>query len=253
MTEGQLIDAVLEHLFIRGLSCLNLPLLSVYARMDRDRHGAWPDAHAFADQCTQLPGVTHRPVDQMTGTSPSRTAGASERWLAVHEAGHAIVGIRSGSTLRGIRFYGDGGPPGETGFEHFNWQSSADESRLLRNIRVDVAANLAELLLAVREPDGGRPSLFFDHHDPAQPGNYPTDIVGAWKCARHLAILQFTQSGRPLNNEEVFQARRVIVAQAEDEAELILRDNLSALTRLADYLERGPMTGTAVRAVLERE
>jgi hypothetical protein len=252
MTEGQFIDAVLEDLFVRGLNCPNLHLLTTYVRMERDRSGQWPEPAVFADKCTQLPGVTHCPVDQMTGTSPSVTAGAREKWLAVHEAGHAVVGIRSGLTLRGIRFYGDGGPPGEAGFEQFDWQSCTDESRLLRNIRVDVAANLAEILLDVREPDGGRPSLFFDHRDPAQPGNYPSDIIGAWKCARHLAILQLTRPGQPLNNEEVFPARRAIVAEAEAEAEKMLRDNVAALTSLADHLQRGPMTGTAVRAVLER-
>src|SRR5947209_1632072 len=146
MPDGQFIDAVLEHLFIRGLSCLNLPLLSVYARMDRDRHGAWPDPHAFADQGTQLPGVTHRPVEKITGLSPSANAGAREKWLAVHEAGHAIVGLDAGFALRGIRFYGNDGFPGEAGLEDVAWNTSKDENLLRRLIRVDVAGNVAEIL-----------------------------------------------------------------------------------------------------------
>src|SRR5271163_1633603 len=91
MTE--FIFAVLEHLFIRGFNCQNRPLLGTYAGMERDSIGAWPDPGLFAEKCIGLPGVAYQP--RLLDKLPSRTAGARERWLGIHEAGHAIVGVRA--------------------------------------------------------------------------------------------------------------------------------------------------------------
>lgn len=247
MTPEQFTEAMLEYLFVRGFDCYHSHLIPLFAQAQRQPGGDWLAVAAFAEHCIQT-GIALQPVRE--GKRPSPTAGACERWLAVHEAGHAVVGVRSGLVLRGVRFYGDDGFPGEAGFEHFDWGSSTDEMRLRRHIRVDVAANLAELILGIREPDGGRPSLFFDHHDPALPGAYPSDIVDAWKCARRLALLPFARSGAAPDADAVRKARRRIVEQAEEEAEQILRDNVGALRRLTDQLQCGPTTGAAVRAML---
>jgi hypothetical protein len=42
------------------------------------------------------------------------------------------------------------------------------------------------------------------------------------------------------------------VKQAEAEAEQVHRDNAEALDRLAEQLQQGPLTGTALRAIVER-
>ncbi len=247
MTPEQFTDAVLEQLFVWGFDCHHPHQIPLFAQARRQPGGDWPAVAAFAEYCIQT-GIGFQPVRE--GKRPSPTAGACERWLAVHEAGHAVVGVRSGLGLRGVRFYGNDGFPGEAGFERFDWGSSTDEMQLRRHIRVDVAANLAELILGVREPDGGRPSLFFDQRDPALPGAYPSDIVDAWKCARHLALLPFARSGAAPDADAVRQSRRRIVEQAEEEAEQILRDNVGALSSLTDQLLCGPVTGAAVRAML---
>jgi hypothetical protein len=249
MTEGQFIDAVLEHLFMRGLNCLNLPLLLMYARMDQDRHGAWPDPSAFADQCTQLPGVSHRPVEQTTGAVPSVTAGAREKWLAVHEAGHAIVGFDAGFALRGIRFYGNDGFPGEAGLEALEWKTSKDENLLRRLIRVDVAGNMAEILHPDCPAPQGRLSVLYDDRTP---GNRPTDFISADSRARHLAVVLRERDGKGPDVEAVWKARREIVEQAEAEAQQVLAKRQKVLDRLADQLLQGPMPGSAVRSILER-
>jgi hypothetical protein len=45
--------------------------------------------------------------------------------------------------------------------------------------------------------------------------------------------------------------RRAIVEQAEVEAEQVLKNSLETLNRLAQQLRRGPITGTAVRLIME--
>ena len=53
-----------------------------------------------------------------------------------------------------------------------------------------------------------------------------------------------------LDRDELWAARREIVKRAEAEAEEILREKLETLSRLTQELRRGPMTGTAVRAIV---
>jgi hypothetical protein len=248
MNEGQFIDAVLERLFSQGLSCPNLPLLSDYARMELQRQRSWPDPSAFAERCKQLPGVTVQPVEPRSGTSPSVTAGARDRWLAVHEAGHAIVGVEAGFTLRGVRFYGSDGFPGEAGFEDTVWETSKDEDLLRRLIRVDVAGNIAEILHPdCSAPQGRLSGLYADR----TPGDRPTDFISADARARHLAVVLLETAGKPLDKEEIWVSRRAIVEQAEAAAEQVLHRHMEALSRLADQLQRGPMTGAAVMLMLQ--
>src|SRR5260370_38493784 len=100
MMEQEFTHAVLEELFVQGLNCPNVPLLSIYAQLEREHLGTWPDPRTFAEKCVQFPGVTIQP--RMLDRTPSRTAGACEKWLAVHEAGHAIVGVSAGLFLKGV-------------------------------------------------------------------------------------------------------------------------------------------------------
>jgi len=150
----------------------------------------------------------------------------------------------------GTRFYGDDGFPGEAGFEFFDWEHSSDEDGLRRHIRIDVAANIAEMTQANCDPAGGYPSRFFDGRKPVPGEQVPSDVQGAWKCARQLAIVLFQRAGKPLDADELWKARRNIIEQAETEASQILQANLGALDRLADLLLRGPVTGAAVRTVV---
>jgi hypothetical protein len=247
MTEGQFIDAVLEHLFVRGLNCPNLSLLAMYVRMDWERLRVSPDSVSFAEKCVQLPGVTYQPT--RLGKNPSLSAGASEQWLAVHEGGHAIVGLMSGFTLRGVRFYGDDGFPGETGLEDVPWKLSADEALLRRLVRVDVAGNVAQMLYPGCEaPMGGRLSMLYNDRTP---GDRPTDFISADARAARLTFVLQQWDGKPPVPTENWEARRAILVQAEAEAEGILKANFEKLSSLADQLQRGPMTGAAVRTVMD--
>ena len=146
MTQAEFIDAVLEQLFVKGFSDLNVPMLSMYVDLEWKRLQQAPDPGMFAEKCVGVLGIVNRDLNPMMGNHPSTTIGAREEWLAVHEAGHAIVGLKAGFTLRGVHFYGDYGFPGETSFEDIEWRTSTDESLLRRQIRVDVAGNIAEIL-----------------------------------------------------------------------------------------------------------
>jgi len=204
--------------------------------------GPLTDPGAFAaNSVPLLPKAT----DPMMGT-PASTAGARDEWLAIHEAAHAIVVIKAGIALRGVRFYGNGFP-GETGFEETGWQESTDEDLLQSLIRISVAANIAELMHG-HEPEGGYPSWFFDDRDPAERCICPSDVIGAWEGAKRLATVRFEKVGKEATLVELRPAKRAIIERAE--AGEIVRENMGTLGRLAQELRRGPMSGAAVREIV---
>jgi hypothetical protein len=249
ITEEQFADAVMEAIFIRGFICPPRDIVPFNVRSEWERLAVDPDPAAYGEWCIKFLDLTNRHENPAMGI-PSTTGGARDEWMAVHEAGHALVGVKGGMKLWGVRFYNDG-HPGETLFDDPGWGVSTDEDVLRREIRVGVAANLAEMIRG-HQPAGGYPSRFFDDQKPVDGGQYPTDVIGAWKRALRLATVRFEREGKPLDPDEVWQASRVIVEQAEAEAEKVLRENLDALNKLAEELKGGPMTGAAVRAIVGR-
>jgi hypothetical protein len=245
MTQDQFTDAAMEQLFVRGFVCPPRATVAIFVSTDWQRSGPLTDPAACIESLSRVPDLIRQST--MLGL-PASAAGAREEWLAVHEAAHAVVVIKAGIALRGVRYYGDGFP-GETGFEETGWQTSNDEALLQSLVRISVAANIAELMHG-HEPVGGYPSRFFDERDPAEPGQYPSDIIGAWDAARHLAIVRFEKGGIEPTILGLRSPKRAIIVQAEAEAGEILRENAVALDRLAQELRRGPMTGSEVREIV---
>ena len=178
MTQDEFTDAVMEALFVRGFACLDRPVLWTYVGMELAGLGASPDPMAYIETLWRVPGLVRQATDPELGI-PATLAGAREEWIAVHEAAHAIVAVKAGIMVRGIRFYGDG-LRGETGIEDLDWLESTDEQLLRRLVRLDVAGNVGEIIRGY-EPKGGYLSRFFDDKDPAQPANYPSDVIAAWQ------------------------------------------------------------------------
>jgi hypothetical protein len=247
LTQVEFTDAVMEEIFIRGFVCPPSDIVASNVRSEWDWLGEARDPKTYAERCIQIFGLTNRPNVPARGIS-TPTLGAAEEWIAIHEAGHVIVGLKAGLTIRGVRFYDDG-LQGEAGFVDPDWENSVDEEMLKWLIKVDVAANVAELLHG-HEPKGGRPSQFFNKQKPEVGGQYPSDVICTWKRARRLAIVQFEKEGMELDDDHLWAARKSIIEQAEAEAEEILRENLQALRRLAEELRRRPLTGAAVRAIV---
>ncbi len=247
MKQDQFTDSVMEQLFVRGFVCPPRATVAIFVGTDWQRFGPLTDPAACIESLSRIPGLINQAT--MLGV-PASAAGAREEWLAIHEAAHAIVVLEAGITLRGVRYYGDGFP-GETGFEETGWQTSNDEALLQSLVRISVAANIAEIMHG-HEPAGGYPSQFFDNRDPAQPGQYPSDVTTAWDVAKDLAIVRFEKAGIKPTILGLRAPKRAIIAQAEVEAEQILREKSRALDRLARELRRGPMTGAAVRAIVDR-
>jgi hypothetical protein len=246
MTQEQFNDAVMEQLFLRGFVCPARATVAVFAGTAWQRHGQSAEPAAVIDNMAHVPGLIKQ---AMLLGKPASQSGACDQWIAVHEAGHAITVLKAGITLWGVRYYGDGFP-GETGFAETGWQTSHDETLLHSLVRISVAANMAEMMHG-HEPEGGYPSRFFDERDPAQPGQYPSDVTTAWEIAKDLAIVRFEKNGIEPTILGLRAPKRAIIARAEAEAEQILRENSDALSRLAKELRRGPMTGAAVRAIVE--
>jgi hypothetical protein len=247
MTHHEFIEAVLEELFVEGRNCDNVPLLGMYANRECSQPGAWPDPRTFALRYKDSPGLTRKA--EMQGMFASPAIGARDRWLAIHEVGHAIVGLNAGLSLKGIRFYDAGAKRyGEAGLEDPPWQFSSDEGLLRILIRVDMAGNLAQLIHPDCEaPEGGRLSKLYKDRTP---GQRPSDFIMADARANRLAAVLFNWDGRPPTPERIWEAKQRFLEQGEAEAEEILRENIGILGRFIEPLTSGPMTGTAVRALM---
>ena len=175
---------------MRGFACLNRRQFSGRTwewnwPVSAHRRIRWPTSRLSGAR----PGLVRQATDPELGI-PASLAGAREEWIALHEAAHAIVAVKAGIMVRGIRFYGDG-LRGETGIEDLDWLESTDEQLLRGLVRLDVAGNVGEIIRGY-EPKGGYLSRFFDDKDPAQPANYPSDVIAAWQQhgapSRHGAI-----------------------------------------------------------------
>jgi len=247
MNQEQFVNNLLEYLFVHGFDA-DRGTLSSEVHREWTALGKCPDFASFATKCTQCIWLARPAVspDRQMPASPS--AGASEKWLAVHEAGHAVVGIQAGLFLKGIRFFGANGYPGQTGLEDPPWQSSSDKKLLRRLIRVDVAGNIAALLHPGCTAPEGRLSEWYDDRTP---GDRPTDFICADARAVRLGKLLLKKKGGKVDKDELWKLRRSAVEKAERKAERILRANQRAIDELSERLLRGPMSGAEVRALLE--
>ena len=212
MTQDEFTDAVME-----ALLCGASPAWTG-AVSGRTWEWNWPvSAIARPDglhrDSLAVPGLVRQATDPELGI-PASLAGAREEWIAVHEAAHAIVAVKAGIMVRGIRFYGDG-LRGETGIEDLDWLESTDEQLLRGLVRLDVAGNVGEIIRGY-EPKGGYLSRFFDDKDPAQPANYPSDVIAAWQQhAGRLATVRFEKEGKEPTVVGLRAPKRAIIAKAE--------------------------------------
>ena len=245
MHQEPFVAEILEQIFSLGLHVPHARSVSQY--LERTCNGdATPNPSDFIEECIDEFDLISDP-NPLWGTI-SRTAGAAHKWLAVHESGHAIVGLTVPLLLTGIRFNRDGSK-GLAIFHDPDWRDSTDEELLRRLIRVDVAGNMAQMLRpGCHPPEGCLSSLYDDR----TPGDRPTDFIDADEKAKHLAISLLERMGKALVTEEIWHLRRAIVERAEAEATLILRENLEALDLLACELLHGPMTGTDVRRIVDQ-
>jgi hypothetical protein len=251
VTEDQYFATIMETLFSRGLTWdqeKGQKAIAIYAENYRQSGEPSTTLAACIEMLNRIPNLLRPAKVTKDGISCS-TTGACGEWIAVHEAAHAIVAVKAGTRVWGIRFYGDGSI-GETGIEQFNWRESTDEDLLGILVRVDVAGNVGELMRS-HDPSsrGGRLSRFFPEDGPQKDGDYPYDAVNAWDHAKCLALVRFQKAGKEPSDAELRSAIYAIIAQAESEAEQVLLANSEALDGLAGELLRGPMTGTAIRAI----
>jgi hypothetical protein len=86
------------------------------------------------------------------------------------------------------------------------------------------------------------------HRDRSLPRHRPQ----SWDHATRAASVRFSKEEKEPTIVELHTAILVITEQAEDEAELILQENMKALDVIAQGLRRGPMSGSDIRAIIKR-
>ena len=246
MTQQEFADTAIDHLFIQGY---HFPCYRHGISCTRDwwaNSGERPDLLAFVQYSKQF---NLAQLIAVPGSSilPS-TLGAGNKCIAIHEAGHAIVGVKAGLCLVGICFFGADGYPGLALFEDTPLHNSMDVALLRAHIRTDVAGNIAEVTHPPYQSlHGGRLSCIYDEPNRR---NYPMDFQNAHQKAIRVAALLQGWDGWTCPPEVDSKATRIILEQAEVEAEEVIRSSAEALERIVEGLLRGPMTGTAVRAIV---
>ena len=234
----QLITSAVKELWRRGLvppskAELRLYLTDLYRNFNR-----FPDEAVFVAECVKYFDLTKD--------------GPQWDWLAYHEAGHVILGLKARLPLRGVRFH-CGGTNGVAVLRDPPWQTSANERLLRRLIAIDVAGVVAERVANVTH--NGSPSphqllstchdLYYVHCQ-----GITNDFELAEIKAKHLSEVCHSAVQTTLNDPASWPMRVAILRRAEDKAADILQRNKDALTRLAKELKKGPLSGEAVRRVI---
>lgn len=237
MNEDEFIDDCVNEIFARGLIPPYEDEVLEYLYGQYDDIESIPAKADFIEKC----------IDHFDLT----TVGASHYWLAVHEAGHAIVGLKFGLPLRGVRFH-DGGKTGVAVFRDPERRRSKDETIIRKLIEVDVAGNMAQIVYPGCEaPIGGHLSdLYVSDLRPGEHGDkYPSDF---WLADNKAHALLYGSGDTPASTDRnTWPAKRAILKEAEAEAEKLLRCELETLKRLSAELLKGPMKGTAVKQIVD--
>lgn len=176
-------------------------------------------------------------------------------FLAVHEAGHALMAMKTGLPMKGIRFH-DAGDSGVTVLLDVEWKHSTDVRRLNALIAIDVAGVVAERLAKVLRPDADEPlELLSTWYDGRLAGNPPTplDFQLAHHRAHQLDSVVSQSPVRPvraLNDPAGWPAKKAILESAEKTVEVVLAKNMEVLQNLADSLKEGPMITKAIKRLV---
>ena len=254
MYKEQFIAEVLEQLFNRGFVGPHALDASEFLEREYD-DDELPNHDEFVDLCIRHFKLTCCSRNHELGIT-STTAGAAHYWLAIHEAGHAIVGVKMGFLLTGVWFFCNG-EKGEAIFHDPDFPDAPQEAEaLLRKlIAIDVAGIVAENLLKAIHIGSDTPEALLStwYSDRLVPGcACPSDFPIADAKAHRIVNLQFNGSAIEWNDRSVWPQKTEILLQAEAEAEQILSQNIRALNALADVLLKGPITGSSVRQLLNQ-
>ena len=252
MHQEQFIADILEQIFSRGLHVPRALRVSQYLERTYDGETT-PNPSEFIEECVGEFDLTVEPNPKWGIIS--RLAGAAHKWLAVHEAGHAIVGLKVPLLLTGVRFNRDG-TKGLASLHDPDWPNSKDEELIRHLIAVDVAGIVAENVKQVIHDGCDAPEPYLStYYGRTDRPTCPSDLTDdADPKAARLAFLICEREGIDPAALSVVEARTMkksILVRAEDEAEKILRENPEMLNLLARELLNGPMTGTAVKRIID--
>jgi hypothetical protein len=157
--------------------------------------------------------------------------------VAIHEAGHALVGLKTGRKLLRVRVRGK---EGCVEFEPFRWFPGG-VARIRRGLAVDVAGHLAEDLAAECNRDCLSRRLAGGYSGPIQLDDRAA-VKKAW-AIRTGEILDeyhtehvFWQQASHGQHEDILAE----IIRAERRAERILRRQWLAFLKLAHALSRRP-------------
>jgi len=173
-------------------------------------------------------------------------------FLAFHEAGHALVGMKAGLLFKGVRFH-DGGDSGVTVFQDPEWKHSTNARFLRTLIAVDVAGNVAERFAKVLRPDAHQPiellSAWYDGRLAANPPR-PPDLFWADRRAHQLDSVVNGGPIKAYDDPAAWPAKRGFLEAAERAVEKLLSNNSKSFQLLSEELMKGPMREKAIRKLI---
>ncbi len=232
------VSQVLEVIFNRGLV---IPNFYDVRRYVKGQKLTGLNAEKVATNCEFRYRLGNFDCDHNSYISTSDSAANLK--LAVHEAGHAMIGLQTGLVLTGVRFFSHTSPPSGSTLLHTP-ESYIDADRSIRiSIRNDLAGNVAQMMVPGCEPTEGYLSTCCGVDVPVV--DNCSDLCHAYDQAKRL--LQNSNSSLP----QSAQIRQIFEAE-ESEIRAFFERRIFVLKRLANEFMKRPMTGTQIRRLIAR-
>lgn len=181
---------------------------------------------------------------EIVGRSPEDMPKSVRRMIAVHEAGHAVVGHLLGLDVAGATLVGYGG---WTAFEKVVEGTTVETVR--RRMRMVLAGRAAESVLLGRlsTSSGGD-----EESDLAIATRLATHAVGSWGIGpdEPVHVPSLPGYARSVAEARIEQGVRTMIRNADEEATRLVEENREAIEALADLLmDRGYVGRSDVRAL----
>ncbi|PDS43163.1 ATP-dependent hydrolase [Rhizobium anhuiense] len=186
---------------------------------------------------------------------PKRIAGGERRMVAIHEAGHAVVGVRLGvGELKTVAVPWEVHASQPLGFAHFQFDENPlwDRQEYLDQVAVTLGGRAAEEVILGTAFDGAGAAEGSDLHKASDLATMMEFQLGMGEGLAYFNLKSTEERDRVRQNNPAVAARveRVLRQEMERSREIVTRFRV-AVERIADILvEKAIIDGDEVRRII---
>ncbi|MGO7422223.1 ATP-dependent hydrolase, partial [Rhizobium ruizarguesonis] len=186
---------------------------------------------------------------------PKRIAGGERRMVAIHEAGHAVIGVRLGvGELKTVAVPWEAHASHPLGFAHFQFDENPlwDRQQYLDQVAVTLGGRAAEEMILGTAFDGAGVAEGSDLHKASDLATMLELQLGMGEGLAYFNLKSVEQRDRVRQNNAVVAARveRLLSREMARSREIVTRFR-AAVERIADILvEKAIIEGDEVRRII---